>query len=349
MEADFMTALAQVFDGPSQPFRLEHLPVPAPGPGERLVSISMATLCGSDLHTVDGRRREPTPAILGHEGIGIIIAAGTGVETDVGRRVTWSLADSCGHCRFCRDLDLPQKCDELFKYGHANMASGTGLNGTYASHVLLRAGTHIVDVPDDVSDVVAAPANCALATAAAAIDVLPEGVDRVLVQGAGLLGLYTVALLSQRALGSIRCCDPLPARRESVARWGVDALTPDQAAQLRDCDAVLEMSGSAEGVTDGVAALRVGGTYVFVGMVHPDSQLPLTGEQIIRKCLTIRGVHNYTPRHLDEAVAFLVGLGNDERLTDLVSPPRPLSDLAEAFEEARSQQWLRVCVTPHSA
>ncbi|MBT3346251.1 MAG: alcohol dehydrogenase catalytic domain-containing protein [Gemmatimonadetes bacterium] len=341
-----MTAIAQIFDGPGQPFRREELPLPAPGAGERLVKLSLATLCGSDVHTVDGRRQEPTPAILGHEGIGIVTEAGAGVESDVGRRVTWSLADSCGHCRFCCAYDLPQKCDHLFKYGHANLANGSGLNGTYASHVLLRAGTHLVDVSASVCDAVAAPANCALATAVAAIDVLPSGVERVLVQGAGLLGLYATALLRHRGVESVWCCDPIAARRESIGHWDAEALTPEAATQLTDCDAVLEVSGYAGGVADGVGSLRTGGTYVFVGMVHPDSQLPLTGEQVIRKCLRIRGVHNYGPCHLDEGVRFLEFLGDDDRLQRLVSPPRPLAELANAFEEARQQQWLRVSITP---
>ena len=342
------SAVAQVFDGPGQPFRLEQYPLPRPGPGERIVAIRCATLCGSDVHTIEGRRHEPTPAILGHEGIGEVIAAGTGVEHDLGRRVTWTLADSCGQCRFCQQLDLPQKCDDLFKYGHASLTDGTGLNGTYASHVLLRRGTHLVDVPATISDTVAAPANCALATAVAAIDVLPEGVDRILVQGAGLLGLYAAALLRHRGVKSVWCCDPLEKRRQQVAAWDVTAIHPDDVGQVKECDAVLEMAGYAPAVADGVQALRIGGTYVFVGMVHPDSQLPLTGEQVIRKSLRLQGVHNYAPRHLNQAVDFLAELGQDDRLQNLVSPPRPLSELSQAFSAARSQTWLRVAVAPDS-
>ncbi len=340
------TVDAQIFDGPGQPFRLERLPIPTPGPGERVVAIRCATLCGSDVHTVEGRRREPTPAILGHEGIGDVVTAGAGVENDVGRRVTWTLADSCGHCRFCQQFDLPQKCDDLFKYGHAGLTDGTGLNGTYASHVLLRQGTHLVDIPDTISDSVAAPANCALATAVAAIDALPDRLERVLIQGAGLLGFYAAALLRQQGVASVWCCDPIASRRQLVSAWDVTAIDLHEVSQISDCDAVIEMAGHADSVADGVRALRPGGTYVFVGMVHPDSQLPVTGEQIIRKCLHLHGVHNYAPRHLDRAVEFLAQLGDDQRLAGLVSPPRPLSKLADAFTEARSQRWLRVAVAP---
>ena len=117
--------------------------------------------------------------------------------------------------------------------------------------------------------------------------------------------------------------------------------------QIEECDAVLEMSGHADSVVDGVQALRVGGTYVLVGLVHPDSALALTGEQIIRKCLTLRGVHNYSPHHLEEGIAFLERTADRFPYADLVSPPVPLSRFEEALELSAKRRWLRVAVSPH--
>ena len=75
------------------------------------------------------------PCVLGHEAVGRVIASSrAGVMP--GQRVTWSLADSCGECPACTDYRLPQKCTSLFKYGHAALASGSGLNGGYASHIV---------------------------------------------------------------------------------------------------------------------------------------------------------------------------------------------------------------------
>lgn len=137
---------------------------------------------------------QPTPLILGHEGVGEVVALGrnnTKRALKLGDRVTWTIADSCGHCVPCTQLSMPQyvrsfivlfclllldgsclslfmfvrsKCKSLFKYGHARINDGCGLNGTYSTHVLLRAGTHVVKLPDHVTDRLAAPANCALAT-----------------------------------------------------------------------------------------------------------------------------------------------------------------------------------------
>ena len=137
-----------VFRGPGRRFDLEERPLPRHlGPREVLVRIRLATICGSDLHTLAGRRDEPTPSVLGHEGVGEVVALGPGrSECAPGDRVTWSLADSCGHCAACAEWDLPQKCRRLFKYGHAPLSDGTGLNGTYATHLLLRSGTAVVVV-----------------------------------------------------------------------------------------------------------------------------------------------------------------------------------------------------------
>merc|ERR1719265_2877924 len=74
----------------------------------------------------------------------------------------------------------------------------------------------------------------------------------------------------------------------------------------RGVDVVVEMTGAQSVIPEGVQLLRNGGHYAFAGAVHPNSQLSsLTGETIIRKCLTIRGAHNYTPWNLQEAVDFL--------------------------------------------
>ena len=156
-----MNARAAIFDQAGTAFRMVELPLPsALQAGELIVEMALATICGSDLHTHSGRRMEPSPCVLGHEGVGRVIASGAGRERWMGRRVTWSSADSCGQCAACAEWDLPQKCERVFKYGHATLHDASGLHGTYATHIVLRAGTHLVEVPENVADAVAAAANC---------------------------------------------------------------------------------------------------------------------------------------------------------------------------------------------
>jgi len=181
-----------VFRGPGLPFQIEDRALPeAVGPGEVLVSVRLATVCGSDLRTADGQRHEPVPSVLGHEGVGQVVSVGSGrTDCAVGDRVTWTRADSCGSCAACTEWDLPQKCHRLFKYGHAALADGTGLNGCYASHVLLRPGTVVVRVSEGLPDALVAPANCALATMMAAVEGLTPTCRLAVVRAAGLLGIY---------------------------------------------------------------------------------------------------------------------------------------------------------------
>lgn len=82
-------------------------------------------------------------------------------------------------------------------------------------------------------------------------------------------------------------------------------------------------------------------------MVHPNSALNLTGEQIIRKCLTIKGIHNYAPCHLQAAVEFLVETVDQFPFTSLVSPPYSLKEFPEALQMAEKQEWYRVAVKPN--
>jgi D-arabinose 1-dehydrogenase-like Zn-dependent alcohol dehydrogenase len=94
-----------------------------------------------------------------------------------GDRATFSIADSCGECEFCTN-DLSQKCTKLFKYGHATMSNGTGFNGCYATHIIIRKGTEVIKMPDVISDELAATINCALATMVNCVDQVPKRVKK---------------------------------------------------------------------------------------------------------------------------------------------------------------------------
>jgi putative phosphonate catabolism associated alcohol dehydrogenase len=338
-----------VFKGPGQPLEFSDLPLPECGAGELLVAISCATICGSDLHTIEGRRQEPTPCVLGHEAVGRVVAAGAGREPAlIGQRVTWTLADSCGECLPCRDWDLAQKCARLFKYGHAPLADGSGLNGCYASHILLRRGTAVVPIPAAVADGVAAPANCALATMVNATEWLPTPCRVAVIQGAGMLGLYGCALLRARGVARVVVVDTNPARLNFVAAFGGEPVLGSAAEAVAPghADAVIETAGTSAVVAEGVRLLRCGGFYGWVGMVHPATALDLTGETVIRRCLTIKGFHNYAPRHLAQAVEFLDRFSGAYPWASLVSPAWPLAELPAALEFAQTQRWPRVAIRP---
>lgn len=352
--------------------------IPLPGrllEGELLVRMETATICGSDLHTITGKRVEPMPLILGHEGVGVVERIGTDIfsgtrprqrnwDLKEGDRITFSVADSCGVCPECTLHKLPQKCVSLTKYGHTRVTEGSGLSGTYATHIHLKPGTHVVKLPDGLSSRVCAPANCALATVANSLDMarLPRyGANQsAVVQGAGLLGIYAVAWLRRRVgMQTVFCLDVDPKRLATAELFGAvpllvrggEAEQLERATRIRELcprgvDVVVEMTGAKVVIQEGVSLLRNGGHYAFAGMVHPDSQLSsLTGETIIRKCLTIRGVHNYTPWNLEEAVHFLDEFKDELPFESVLSPSTfKLAELGAAVDEAFSGAHCRVVV-----
>ena len=170
-------ARALLFDGESGCLRLEEREKPAPGPGEVLVRVTASTICGSDLHTIHGRRQVAVPTILGHEIIGTISEFGPdsaaqdmdGALLRPGDRVTWTIVGNCGRCQSCA-LDMPQKCTAGFKYGHERDREGVRWAGGFADWCLLAPGTCIVRLPDAMADEVACPASCATATICAAME-----------------------------------------------------------------------------------------------------------------------------------------------------------------------------------
>ncbi|MET0189094.1 MAG: zinc-binding dehydrogenase [Pseudonocardia sediminis] len=329
------------WDGVGLPFRLVEAPMPAePGPGEVLVRVDMATVCGSDVHTVLGHRSSPAPGVLGHEQVGRVVAVGPGAAparvdgapVRVGDRVVWSVAASCGTCRRCR-RGIPQKCLELRKFGHERLDPQRPPTGGFATHCLLPAGTSVVRVPDEVPDVVAAPAGCATATVAAVLDAagpVGEG-TRVLVTGAGMLGVTAAAMAACRG-AEVVVSDPDPARREAALRFGAVAVTstPERAAH----DVALELSGAPAAVAACIDGLDVGGVAVLAGSVSPGPGLEIDPERVVRGLLTIVGVHNYAPHHLRTAVEFLAARHGEFPFHELVDGAYPLEEMADAFTAA---------------
>ena len=341
--------IRMVFDGPGQLHRkLTSHVAPTLLEGEFLVRLSLATLCGSDLHTYEGRRSAPTPCVLGHEGVGVIVASGCSEGARfIGRRITWTLTDTCGGCLACNTWNLPQKCDSLFKYGHASVDEGAGYSGCFASHIVLKSGTEKVFLPDSLPDHAVVPANCALATMMAALEKVPHKAERVVIQGAGLLGVYGCALLRDRGVKEIFVSDPVASRLSLIQDFGGRKLT-DRERNRGFFDVVIEVAGVPEVIEEGLPLLRPGGTYILAGMVHEDTALNLKGVDLVRGCVTLVGVHNYAAHHLKEGISFLTRAIDDFPWEKLVSPPVPLSQIDEAFALSQTRQWPRVSVVPDS-
>lgn len=342
------------WDGVGAPFTVVATRTPrVPGPGEVLVRVDLATVCGSDLHTVSGRRASPAPGVLGHEQVGTVVALGPGaparcVDDTVpapGTRVVWSVTASCGRCDRCR-ADLPQKCRELRKYGHEPLTGDWPLSGGFATHCVLRPGTAVVAVPDALPDVVAAPASCATATVAAALAAGRRVFDgaRMLVTGAGMLGLTAVAMAAH-AGAEVIVSDPHPERRAAARAFGA-ARAVEPGERVAGVDVVVELSGAPSAVAAGLDALAVGGTLVLAGSVSPGPAVPLDPERLVRGLHTVVGVHNYRPADLQAAVDFLAAHHAAHPFAELVAGRFALDDIDAAFAAAQRGPAPRQAVLP---
>ncbi|MCU1405201.1 MAG: alcohol dehydrogenase [Glaciihabitans sp.] len=336
-------------------------------PGDVLVEIELATICGSDVHTTQGHRSAPTPLVLGHEQVGRVVAVGDGAKAvsgdalEPGQRIVWSLTFGCGACSLCV-RGLPQKCVSVKKYGHEQLEAGWELSGGFASHIHLRAGTAIVPVSDSLSATVLAPVSCGTATAAAALDaatvIVPLAGSVVVVFGAGLIGLTATAMATDRGAHVI-VVDPDRHRRSLATRFGA-AETVDPTLPAGDSDSLssalsrsteapliaIEASGSPRAVAAAIDSVGVGGVVVLVGSVSPTEAVGLDPERTVRRLLTIRGVHNYAPRHLEEAARYIEARHAHYPFRELVGATVALGDLDEGMEAAAGGRSVRIGVSP---
>jgi len=355
------TCLAAVFHGVDHPLHLESFPIPTPASGEAVVEIECCTICGSDLHTITGKRIEPTPSILGHEILGIVQSIGStnlvdvnGETLNVGDRVTWSTCISCGACERCLS-GLPQKCHHIAKYGHDVAEGRAALSGGLAEYILLRPGTSIVKVPQSISSKVICPVNCATATVMAAYRMAGDVVGkRVLIFGAGMLGLTAIAVAKSRGAKQVAVCDLDTRRLDQAREFGCDEAVTwhDDVHELKtslldgEFDIVLELSGSPDAVEMACQLAAIGGQIVLVGSVMSSRDVTFNPEQIVRRWLSIRGVHNYAPQDLVTAVEFLEQHSEYYPFENLVERSFPLTQVNEAVAFASEHRPVRVAIHP---
>lgn len=353
-----------VYDEANAPFQVRDYPLRAPLPGEVLVRIRMSAICRSDIHSYQGSRPNPCPGVLGHEIIGDIVALGVGVEHDMrgdrlapGDRITWSEYFIPGRNYYSEILDLPQRSPGVDKYGHMAVATPPHHHGGFGEYCYILPQSWIVRLPAELSDEEATPINCGVATMIAVTEAAHIRIGQtVVVQGLGLLGLYGAAIAKARGARLVIGLDTMPERRERAAQFGVDLAldpaTPDLLRQVQEkcrpagADVVIEVCGEPGVIVPGVEMLRIGGAYVLAGVVNPGAMVTLDANLLLRKSLTLRGVHNYHPRNLVEALDFVVSNRQRFPFHDLVDGKYPLDRVNEAMADAAARRVLRAAIIP---
>jgi propanol-preferring alcohol dehydrogenase len=289
-----------------QPLSIEEWPVPDPGAGEVLVRIEACGVCHTDLHAADGDWPvKPTlPFIPGHEGVGRVVALGTGVhhleEGDlVG--IAW-LHDACGRCEHCIT-----GWETLCETQHN---SGYSVNGCFAEYALGNAA-YVARLPEHADPVAMAPILCAGVTTYKGIretEVRPGqwiaisgigGLGHLAVQYANAMGMRVVALdVAEDKLALARTDGAevvVSARLDNAAQRVIDATGGGAHGVL-----VTAVSRSAFG--QALRMVRRKGTVSLVGLPPGTFDTPIF--DVVLKRITVRGSIVGTRQDLAEAIAF---------------------------------------------
>ena len=363
------TAKAAVYEEPNTPFVIKEYPLRPVRPDEVLVRVTMSTICRSDIHSYEGKRPNPCPGILGHEIIGVIEQLGNSINADmrgnllnVGDRITWTEYFSNTNDYYSEIHDMPQKSHGLRKYGHDLAEEDPHFLGGFAEFCYILPGTWILKLPDELSDEEATPLNCGVATMVSVTEAANIGIgDTVVVQGLGLLGLYGCAMAKARGARLVIGLDAVLGRLEIAKEFGADhtfdvsALSADQLVSgVRGLckpdgpDVVIEVCGEPSVVPQGLKMLRVGGRYILGGLVNPNADVTIDANIIVKKWITMRGIHNYHPRHLVQALDFVISNRDRFPFRKIVDSTFALKDLNSAFKKAAERSVLRAAIIPCS-
>lgn len=351
----FSTSKLVVFEGSGLPLQLREVEIPALKPGEILIKNEYTTLCRSDLATYTGRRNEKTPTILGHEIVGRVVATYEdepmkdehGRQLAVGDRVTWAIYAADRHDPMAM-RGIPQKAHHLFKYGHEQLTETSTLHGGLAEYTILRPHTPVIVLREDLPLQAASIINCAVSTVTGSVRLAGEVKGQsVVVLGAGMLGIIACAYCREQGASEVIAVDMNDARLAQALRFGATRICKldELKAENRCFNVMIDYSGAIACMEASVELLAIGGTAVWVGGVFPQGKLGVDPEQIIRRLLTVKGLHNYNAEDFRAAVDFLETHHTMYPFNELVRGGFTLSQAEEAFSCALTENPYRVGVS----
>ena len=332
-------------------------PVPEPGPDEALVRVTLACICGSDLHMWRGEVPwfQRAPGIQGHEMTGRIERLGAnrthdslGNELREGDRVAYSYFIPCGECWAC--MTGVTGCPNRYRTRNTVTAEQPPhFLGAYAQYYLLKRGQWIFKVPDELPDELVAPVNCALAQVVYGLNQITLWLsDTVVIQGAGALGIYACALAKDMGASRVIAIDAVPERLALARKFGADDTidlkqTPTREARVArvkeltqgvGADVTVEVAGVAGVVQEGLEMTRVGGRYLWMGNIVPGAKAEIVPHDAVRQPKTIKGVLAYDQWVIPRALDWMVRARERYPFDELVGARFTLDQINEAFEQA---------------
>ncbi len=319
------------YHGPNQPFRLEEISVPEPGPGEVRIKIQAAGMCHTELHFASGLLNlGVAPLTMGHEISGVIESVGDNVnKARIGERVLVYYYAGCGTCEWCRKGE-ENLCSHLrHEYGFFN-------DGGYAEYIVVPA-RNAVTLPEDISTEEAAPIGCGVTTAIHALNlanIKPN--DTIVVYGVGAVafGLIQIGKLrGANVVGISRTPEKLELASELGADHTINANEVESTANVireitngRGADVVFELVAVKETIEQSKQMLTKRGRLVFVG--YSEDQFNIHPIELVINEVSVMGSVGNTLEELQEAVRLVA----QNKVRTIVAQVLPLDRWAEGLE-----------------
>jgi threonine dehydrogenase-like Zn-dependent dehydrogenase len=335
--------------------KLDDVPKPSIGdPRQALVKITLAAVCGSDLHIYHGLVPMNTGAVLGHEFVGVVEEVGSEVKRfKAGDRVVAAFYTSCGLCVLCRKGWFSQ-CESKATFGFGEYYGG-GLGGAHAEYVVVPLADHSMEpIPSGMTDEQAIFVGDILATGffgAKRADITPG--DTVAVIGAGPVGLMATVCAQLFGPARVFVVDMVDARLEAAEELGGIPINATQVHPVVSiqaqtggigADSSIECVGQLSAVETAIRCVRGGGTISMVGvpLAPPSGDFPYY--HMWEKSLTFRSgicnVHEYMRPLLD-----LIAAG---RLKPdvIISHRMRLDQAEEAYRMFDAREATKIVLTP---
>jgi threonine dehydrogenase-like Zn-dependent dehydrogenase len=366
------TAAAVVLPGVGEPLELRPVEIREPGAGDVGVRVEHGGVCGTDLHIHQGQLEVPMPLVLGHEGIGVVEAAGPraacvdGTAPAAGERVMWASSISCGRCWQCRVASEPTLCTDRRTYGvNRAVAEPGGPGGSWSERMRLVEGTAVVAVPEGVDPIDAMSLACAGPTVLHALDErrpVRQG-ETVVVQGSGPVGMAAAIFAQLGGADAVILVGAPRYRLEAAERLGIGseriditdrtgdeivdavvALTPGG----RGADLVIECTGVPAAVDEGLRICRRGGSYLILGQYTDAGPAPINPHAIVYRQLDVQGAWGFTGAHLERYVRSLPTVVERHPIRELVTS-FALEEANEAIAAVACGGVVKAVVSPTGA
>lgn len=333
---------AVVFSGPGE-LRVDEIPEPACGPDDVIVRVAACGLCGTDLRIYRGEYMAEFPVTPGHEFCGTVVDVGNEVsDIRLGDRVTADPNIYCRRCHFCRD-------DQA---NHCLNWQGMGVNrpGALAEYVAVPARA-CYQLPRNLTDTQGAlvePLACVV-YALTRLPLLPA--DKVLVCGAGPMGLLLLQSLRYRGASQVAVVEPQPQRLALARQLGAAVAVPsavEQRGALQEIapygfDIVVDATGVPAAIEQAFGFLKARGRFLQFGVAQREASISFRPYDVFRHDWTIIGTFA-TCFTFQAAIDWLCGGGFS--VEPLVSDTLPLAEFASALRAFEAGTTLKVHLRP---